>query len=507
MKKKLFSLVLAFALCLGLAVPAMAADSDFVIENGVLTKYNGSAASVTIPSGVTKIGDSAFYHRNDIRQITIPEGVTEIGASAISGCMELHSLQLPSTLTTIGFGAFSGSNLKSITIPSSASNLENGIFSNCYLLTDVVFSDGATKIGIGMFWGCDNLSNVTIPASVTSIGEDAFDLCDKMTIHGAAGSYAETYAKANNIPFVASLPAVGTDTNAAFDKQYSIPGLEEYVIFSNPYVGTDKDTAVVDISTDTNGETQIKREEITIYEFPVGTKLRLTEKALKDGYTILHIDTSAVDDSELFQTELTLSKVTTWRDKYSVYSENDPTGFTIFLRAVNTDVAFSDVKSGAYYQDAVQWAVKYGVTSGTSATTFSPAQTCTVAQIITFLWRAKGCSEPYIPNPFNDVSEGDYYYKAALWAEGYGVVDGNQFNPNAPCTRSMVVTYLWKMNGSPSATPSNFTDVPANADYAQAVAWAVEKGITAGSSATTFSPASTCTRGQIVTFLYRAFGK
>ena len=121
--------------------------------------------------------------------------------------------------------------------------------------------------------------------------------------------------------------------------------------------------------------------------------------------------------------------------------------------------------------------------------------------------RASGSPSSTVSNPFSDVSTKDYYYKAAIWAYEKGLVPGVQFNGNAPCTRSAVVTYLWKMNGSPAATPSNFTDVPVNADYAQAVAWAVSQGVTAGTSDTTFSPSATCTRGQIVTFLYRAMGK
>ena len=166
---------------------------------------------------------------------------------------------------------------------------------------------------------------------------------------------------------------------------------------------------------------------------------------------------------------------------------------------------FKDVPADAYYAKAVTWAVGKSITSGTSATTFSPDDTCTVAQIITFLWRANGSPEPKIPNVFNDISSGDYYYKAALWAHEQGLALGNSFNGNAPCTRSMTVTYLWKLAHQPYAATSSFTDVPANADYAKAVAWAVAQGITSGTSASTFSPDATCTRGQIVTFLHRAY--
>lgn len=167
--------------------------------------------------------------------------------------------------------------------------------------------------------------------------------------------------------------------------------------------------------------------------------------------------------------------------------------------------AFSDVKADAYYADAVKWAVDKGITTGTSATTFSPSDTCTRAQILTFLWRAVGSPKSTAKNPFSDVKAEDYYYDAAVWASEKGMVTGNQFNGNTPCTRSSTVVYLWQNAGAPKTAVSNaFTDVPAGAAYEQAVSWAVEKNVTSGTSETAFSPDDTCTRGQIVTFLNRA---
>lgn len=194
------------------------------------------------------------------------------------------------------------------------------------------------------------------------------------------------------------------------------------------------------------------------------------------------------------------------------YHEDQEERYIVEYEAADTANApsaggFTDVKSGAYYEEAVKWAVEKKITGGTTATTFSPNNTCTVAQILTFLWRANGAPEPAGRSPFSDISSGDYYYKAAVWAAGRGLVSGSKFNPNTPCTRSMVVTYLWKLNGSPATAPGGFTDVSAKAGYAQAVAWAVKNGITSGTTATTFSPDTACTRGQIVTFLYRAMGK
>ena len=169
---------------------------------------------------------------------------------------------------------------------------------------------------------------------------------------------------------------------------------------------------------------------------------------------------------------------------------------------------FTDIKAGAYYADAVKWAVEKKITSGTSKTTFSPNATCSKAQILTFLWRANGSPEPTAANPFTDIKTTDYFYKAALWAAEKGLVSGSTFGANTDCTRAMTVGYLWKAAGSPAASYNGtFNDVPASADYGQAVAWAVSQGITAGTSDTTFSPNATCTRGQIVTFLHRAMGK
>lgn len=177
------------------------------------------------------------------------------------------------------------------------------------------------------------------------------------------------------------------------------------------------------------------------------------------------------------------------------------------------DNPFTDVSAGAYYYDAVLWAVKNGVTSGTSAATFSPNNPCTRGQIVTFLWRTAGSPKlAGTANPFTDVKEGAYYYDAVLWAVEKGITGGTSattFSPNNPCTRGQTVTFLWRAAGSPKAagTSSAFTDVTAGAYYYDAVLWAVEQKITSGTSAAAFSPASTVTRGQTVTFLYRSQGK
>ena len=170
---------------------------------------------------------------------------------------------------------------------------------------------------------------------------------------------------------------------------------------------------------------------------------------------------------------------------------------------------FTDVAEGAYYADAVAWAIQNKVTSGVSATTFAPNASCTRGQMVTFLWKAAGSPEPKsLTTAFTDVKSGAYYEKAVAWAVENKVTTGTSattFSPDATVTRGQSVTFLWKANNSPAAEgTSAFTDVAAGVYYAPAVAWAVEKGVTSGMSATTFAPNSNCTRAQIVTFLYRA---
>ena len=173
------------------------------------------------------------------------------------------------------------------------------------------------------------------------------------------------------------------------------------------------------------------------------------------------------------------------------------------------DVSFTDVPAGQYYTEAVAWAVNKGVTTGATATEFKPDDPCTRGQVVTFLWRAAGKPVVNAVNPFTDVAADAFYYDAVLWAVENGVTTGvseTEFAPDAPCTRDQVVTFLWRAAGKPAAEGANpFTDVAEGSFYADAVVWAVANNITTGVSATEFAPADGCTRGQVVTFLWREF--
>ena len=169
---------------------------------------------------------------------------------------------------------------------------------------------------------------------------------------------------------------------------------------------------------------------------------------------------------------------------------------------------FVDVATGSYYEDAVDWAVENGITTGVSANRFDPNGVCTRAQAVTFLWRAAGSPAPRSRTmPFTDVPVGSYYYDAVLWAVENGITKGTSetmFSPDATCSRAQIVAFLWRSEKSPAAGSRNpFADVKSSAYYADAVLWAVKEDITKGTTNTTFSPNADCTRAQIVTFLWR----
>ncbi|MEE1535440.1 MAG: S-layer homology domain-containing protein, partial [Oscillospiraceae bacterium] len=181
----------------------------------------------------------------------------------------------------------------------------------------------------------------------------------------------------------------------------------------------------------------------------------------------------------------------------------------IFMKANGNPQAgvFVDVAEGSYYEEAIDWAVEKGITNGVSSNMFAPNDPCTRAQIVTFLWRAAGSPAPKRISSFTDVPADAFYAKAVAWAVENGITSGtgeSKFSPNATCTRAQAVTFLYRASGSPAVSGSaEFSDVSATAFYADAVAWAAKKGITTGIGGGLFGADNDCTRGQIVTFLWR----
>ena len=323
-------------------------------------------------------------------------------------------------------------------------------YSHREAIKSVVLENGITNIGEHAFNDCENLSSITIPDSVTGIGQRAFAACESLTSitipEGVTAIYFDTFLSCK------SLSSITLPVSVTRIAEWAFAGCKNLSVVH--YAGTEKQQLKISID---------------------------------------------VYNSELENAQ--------WH--YECDGTNCPGSEPGKPTTPPAEGSFVDVAAGSYYYTPVLWAVEQGITNGLDATHFAPDATCTRAQVVTFLWRAKGCPEPkMIYNPFSDVSSSDYYYTAVLWAVENGITTGtggNTFAPNEGCTRKQVATFLWRAQGKPASSGSNiFTDVSPDAYYYDAVLWAVENGITSGMGNGKFAPDAACTRGQIVTFLYRA---
>lgn len=251
---------------------------------------------------------------------------------------------------------------------------------------------------------------------------------------------------------------------------------------------------------------------VTVASTKNGTVSASTKSAAKDevvtvtvkadnGYGLDKLTVTDANGNEL--------KLTDKGDgKYTFVMPKSKVTVTATFALADENPIFDDIDKDAYYYDAIKWAVANGVTNGMSTTEFVPDGPCTRGQIVTFLWRAAGKPAPTTTNnPFVDVNEKDYYYEAVLWAVENGITNGmseTEFMPELTCTRAHGVTFLYRAMGKAVDAKAEFSDVPADAYYAQAVAWAAANGVTNGVSEELFAPDNACTRVQIVTFLYRA---
>lgn len=360
-------------------------------------------------------------------------------------------ITVPDGVTDVTFIDMDG--LTSVTLPNGMTEIGTCAFEKCTNLTRVIVPTSVTKIGYRAFAYCSGLTSIPISSGVTEIGGEAFSNCTGLT----------------NMTFPDNVTKIG---NAAFSyctnlTSVTIPASVTKIDMSAFYSCTNLKSVVI-----ANGNAEIGELAFSKYYSP-------------GGYLPLR----------------GLTVYSTAGGKVENYCKETGIHFVAIVAGF-TDIP--DTSSNAWFVEAANWAVARGITTGSGDNTFSPDNTCTNAQILVFLYRAYGEPEPTVTNPFINLAGSEYYYKAALWAYQNGMVPGSTFKADIPCTRSMTVTYLWQAAGSPSPTTvASFSDVPADAFYAKAVAWAVERGITNGINATTFSPDATCTRSQIVTFLYR----
>ena len=426
-----------------------------------------------IQPGTVGIADQTFESRKSLTSVAFPDGLTYIGSWAFSGCEELADIRLPGSVSHIGRYAFN--NTRYYNDPYNWSGpvlyLGDWLIAYDYFTPEVRIRPGVRAIADSVFDQCESLIRVKLPETVTSIGDSAFErtgLTELVIPSGmkTIGHYAfEACERLSSLTLADSLVSIGHD---AFSVCRS---LTEVTI----------PESVASIGEGAFGLCDSLRNVLLLSR----------DCAIGDGAQTLGDARTTVVIGYSSSTAETYAKAYdfSFRD-YEKYP-------------------FLDVDESDYFAEPIAWAVKENITNGTAPLSFSPAAICTRAQAVTFLWRAAGCPKPNgADSPFADVMSDQYYYDAVLWAVEEGITSGtsvDKFSPDSGCTRAQVVTFLWrsKSNPSPESSDNPFTDVLSEAYYSKAAAWAVEKDITKGTSTGKFSPDVICTRGQIVTFLYR----
>ena len=639
-----------------------------------------SLASIDLPNSVTSIGDGAFYGCTSLASIDLPNSVTIIYDYAFQGCTSLTNVDLKSC-SYIREKAFQGcTSLKNVTFSANLSSIGDFSFEGCTSL-ETINVNKVSSIGNSAFSGCTALTTVYLPTSVKTIGNGAFRYCTSLadvyyagdaaqwnaikiepynepltgaTIHYGGTAHTHSYTAAVTAPtcteqgyttYTCSCgdsyksdykDALGHDYKngactrcGAKDPGVTPPHTHDYkTVVTKPtctqagyttytcscgdsYKSDYKDALGHDYKNGlctrcgakdpgvTPPHTHDYKSVVTKptctqagyttytcscgdsyksdykdalgHDYQNGTCTRCGEKD-PDSHTHEYTKTVVAPTcTERGYTEHVCSCGSSYKTNYTAALGHDyknglctrcgakdpsahthdykavvtaPTcterGYTTYTCSVCGDsykgsyvdplghdykngtctrcgvkdpnykpqANFTDVAAGSYCYDAVQWAVANGITNGTDATHFSPNAGCTRGQVVTFLWRAAG--EPVVSGNvgFVDVAPGSYCYEAVKWAVANGITkgtDATHFSPNETCTRGQVVTFMYRAEGEPAVGGNvGFVDVAAGSYCYNAVQWAVANGITKGTDTTHFSPSATCTRGQVVTFLYRA---
>ena len=566
------------------------ASADGVLFNAGKTRLIscpvGKTGAYTVPETVTEIEKSAFT-ASGVESVSMSDAVNAVGEGAFSNCSKLKSVVLPKGLKELKKSLFSGcSALEAISIPDSVKTLGEGVFSGCAALKEVKIPGEVTVIPKNAFSGCTALESVSIPASVTAINEAAFDKCTALKnvmFLGKEGDWAQVTIEKSNAPLKSATKNFPNHTHSYVDtvtaptctaNGYTVhkcscgdTKTDSYTkLLGHSYQGgicvrcgvledhkhdfKQTVTAPTCISegfttyTCACGESY-KKNYVSALEHKPELKNEKKAGCLKGGYTGDEVCTVCGKVFKAGSVILALGHSTELRNEKAATCVNG--GYTGDLVCVRCgDIieqgkataaaghkffggkcsvcdaqesgsrpveakSFDDVIPGTFYYDAVMWAVKNNITKGTGASTFSPGDGCTRFQIVTFLWRACGCPTAATAASFSDVSPSDSFYEAVRWAVERSITNGtggSSFSPYATCTRAQIVTFLYRAAGSPTVSSGiRFFDVAPNAFCRDAVAWATERGITNGTSDTTFSPDAACTRAEVVTLLYRTLNK
>lgn len=588
----------AFGGCTSLAAFEVAeGNKAFSSDGGVLFSADkellrcpvGKSADYTVPSGTVAIAGGAFKDCAKLKSLVIPDSVISIGESAFENCAALKRITLPKNITKLEASCFSGcAALAEIALPDNVKTLGEKVFSGCAALKSVKIPAEVTVIPTEAFSGCSSLESITIPKSVSHINERAFDGCTALKKVDYLGSDTDwsqvTKETGNNVLDNAEKSFTRTDHEHKYTDTVIPPtctergctvhlcscGDKREDSYTPPLGHNYKGGICVRCGIlDPNKDIPHKHDFIPIVTKPTCLTEGFTTYACSCGECYTKDYVSAVGHKTQLQNAKAAGCLTGGytgdevctvcgkvfkqgsvifalghdpqpaRVKAPTCTESGYTGDLICMRCgdmtqTGKTVAaaghkffggvcsvcgtkgaeavpeFDDVKPGAFYFDAVQWAVENGITNGTGKNTFSPNNVCSRYQIVMFLWRVAGQPEAKAAVSFADVKPGDIFYEAVQWAVERGITKGTSstsFSPYAPCTRGQIVTFLYRSAGSPKVSGAcNFSDVSSGSFCRDAVIWASSEGITNGTSAGRFSPNEGCTRAQVVTFLYRASG-
>ncbi|MGM9630229.1 leucine-rich repeat protein [Butyricicoccus sp.] len=495
---------------------------NIVIEDGItnIGQYCFQSCSnvkkVTLPDSITRIAQYAFQNCESMQNINLSDNITSIGERAFSGCTSWRPTTLPNQLTHLESGVLSGTGVEQITIPDSVGYIGEYAFAGCKSLKEIVLPNSVTDVGDMAFQGCENLKKAVLSDHMTKISENMFYNCsleDGVTIPSSVqeiGENAFYYTKMPEFTVPASITTIGNNAFAHSGLQKAvIPDtvtkigdclfqacdlLEEVDIPSNLPVQKYMFQGCISLKEITipEGVNEIKRNSfwnsgLEVISWP--STLEIIEYGAFSGCNDLK--------------EIYYNGSQAMLDQIYIGDSNEP----LYNADIYLAMPFDDVPMDSYYAQPVIWAYQNEITSGMDETHFGPNGRCTRAQVVMFLWSAAGKPEIDADIAFTDVKPGCWYEKAVKWAVSEGITAGTSettFSPEETCTRGQVVTFLWSAEGKPEVDRDlAFRDVKPGSWYEQAVKWAVSEGITAGTSETTFSPQDTCTRAQVVTFLYK----
>ena len=509
-----------------------------------------SLTSITLPKSLTSIGYRAFHNCYGLQKITIHSAklsscsssgtFTNAGKNAANGIEVVFSDSVTVIPQYIFYRGSSDEyvRISSVAIGKNVNSINAWTFSGCYDLKTVSLSADTpiSTIDSNAFSDCSSLESITLPKAVTTLGYRAFHNCyslQKITIHSAklsscssSGTFTNAGKNAANGIKVVFSDSVTVIPQYLFHRGSS----DEYVRVSSVEIGKNVNSinawafcGCYDLKTvDINKYMKLN----TIGDNAFNGCTSLTSMIIPSWVT--DIGYCAFENcSSMFRLDVVNPTCKLYSNKNTlgvpgktvVYGYAGTTAETYANKYGYTfqaiHIPFSDVRVPDFYLNPTMWAVENGITNGATATTFNPNGQCLRSQVITFLYRAVGSPPifhfPGIPlNPFTDVKKTDFFYNPVIWAVQRGITSGvsdTKFGSYDVCNRAAVVTFLWRAAGSPDpvSTRTPFTDVKSTDFFYKPVLWAVENGITAGLTATTFGPTAECNRAQVVTFLYRAY--